>query len=93
MERQLYTANCEADVLSEDVRRLRGIVKASLRDKRNWFELEVAGNKLVAIRPAISNTSTLTLETVDLIESATGLEARRLRHFLTPIADLQLGND
>lgn len=92
-ERQLDTTNGETDVLSEEVRRLRGIVKSSLADNRDWFELEVSGKKLVAIHPAISNTSTLTLETVELIESETGLEARRLRHFLTPIADLQLGND
>ncbi len=92
-QRELETANSEADVLSEEVRRLRGVVKSSLADKRDWFELEVTGKKLVAIRPATSSTRTLTLETVELIESETGLEARRLRHFLTPIADLQLGKD
>jgi hypothetical protein len=84
-ERRVRSANSEADVLSEEIRRLRGIVKSSIADQRDWFELEVSGNKLVAIRPAVSQTSALTLETVERIEYETELEAPRLRHFLTPV--------
>jgi hypothetical protein len=92
-DRHLALANSEADGLSEEIRRLRGIVKLSLADKRTWFEIEVKGKKLIAIYPATSQSDGLTLETVERIESATGLEAQRLRHFLTPISASQLGQD
>ena len=90
-EAYLRVANEEADVFSDEVRRLRGVVKSSVADQRDWFELEVKGKTLVAVRPGTSESNLLTLDTVERIEAATGLEARRLRHFLTPIPELQLG--
>ena len=84
-------ANREADLLSEEVRRLRGLVRSSLADQRQWFELEVESNKLIAIRPGTSESQELTLDAVERIEARTGLEAQRLRHFLTPISELELG--
>ena len=86
-------ANREADVLSAEVRRLRGVVKSSLADQREWFELEVSGNQLVAIHRGTSDSNELTLDTVEKIERETGLEAQRLRHFLTPIPELSLGTE
>ncbi len=92
-DKRLYLANTEAELLSEEIRRLRGIAKSSIAYKRDWFELEVSGNKLVAVRPAVSQAQVLSLETVERIESETGLEAPRLRHFMSPIADLEIGRD
>ena len=86
------TANAiaEADLLAEEVRRMRGVVKSSLQDQRTWFELAVERNQIVAIRPAVSNEEMLTLKAVELIEAETGLKASRLRHFLSPISALKL---
>ena len=89
-ERHAELAASECDVMVEEVRRMRGLLKSSIADKRDWFELEVAGNRLIAIRPATSESRVLTLQTVEQIESATGLVATRLRHFLTPISEQQL---
>lgn len=86
----LSMANRETSVLCAEVRRLRGLVQASLEDQREWFELEVQGKKLVAIRPGTTLANTLTLDTVERIETETGLEATRLRHFLSPISELRL---
>lgn len=89
---QLETANMEADVLLGEVRRLRGLLKSSLADQRQWFELEVERNELIAIRLATSESNVVTMDTIERIESETGLAAKRLRHFLTPIPELQLGH-
>ena len=86
----LQVASQEADILAVEVRRLRGVVKTSLGDQRQWFELEVEGKKLIAIRAGASQANVLTLENLERIESETGMEAPRLRHFLTPISKLRL---
>lgn len=89
----LKIANDEADVLSEEVRRLRGVVKSSLAYQRNWFELEVKGKSLIAIHPGTTKSNLLTKDLVERIEAETGLEAKRLRHFLTPVSELKLGRE
>lgn len=73
--------------LDEEVRRLRGVIKGSLADQREWFELEVSGKRLVGVRLATVDSP---LRTIEEIEATTGLDAKRLKHFLTPISELQL---
>lgn len=89
LETTSETAHREANVLAEEVRRLRSVIRSSLDDQRRWFELEVRGNELVAIKPGTSDTDVLTLDTVKRIEAATGMKAQRLRHLLTPISELE----
>lgn len=69
---------------------LRHLLKQSLGDQREWFELQVKGNRIIAITPATSESARVTIRTVDFAERKTGLDVRRLRHFLTPIKQLEL---
>ena len=69
---------------------LRQLLKRSIDDQRDWFELEVDRNRIVAIAPATPNAGAVTARTVKHAEKATGLDGSRLRHFLTPIHQLRL---
>ena len=89
LEARSENAHREANILAEEVRRLRSVIRSSIDDQRRWFELEVRGNELVAIKPGTSDTDVLTLDTVKSIEAATGMKAQRLRHLLTPISELE----
>ena len=88
--RFVESSNRERQVLTDNIRRLRGVIKMSLADKREWFELEVSGKRLVAIRSATTASSNLNVDTIENIENETGLEAQRLKHFVTPITQLRL---
>jgi hypothetical protein len=83
----------ECKAMDEEVRLLRGLLKTSIADQRDWFELEVSSNRLIAIRPATPESPKVTLQTVEQIEAATGMEAQRIKHFMTPISQLQLRPD
>lgn len=88
---QLATTQKEIqDNQGQEILSLRHLLKQSLGDKREWFELQVQGNRIVAITPATSESARVTTRTVDFAERKTGLDARRFRHFLTPIKQLEL---
>lgn len=83
--------NRECQSLAEEVQRLREVIKTSIADRREWFEIEVAGKRLIAVRPGTTSSPDVTLRTIEQIEAATGLEfSKRLKHFMTPISELQL---
>lgn len=72
----------------QEILSLRNLLKQSLGDQRKWFELQVQGNRIIA--SATSESAKVTTRVVDLDERKTGLDGRRLRHFLTPIKQLEL---
>ena len=74
----------------QEILSLRKLLKQSLGDQRKWFELQVQGNRIIAITSATSESTEVTTRVVDLAEKNTGLDGRRLRHFLTPIKQLEL---
>ncbi|WP_039962527.1 hypothetical protein [Rhodopirellula europaea] len=74
----------------QEILSLRNLLKQSLGDQRKWFELQVQGNRIIAIASATSESAKVTTRVVDLAERKTGLDGRRLRHFLTPIKQLEL---
>lgn len=81
----------ECQALEGELRRLRGVVKSSLADQRDWFEIEVSGKRLVAIGRGTTESPELTMQTIEQIEAATGLEfSKRFKHFMSPISELQL---
>ena len=82
------TAKMERAHRSE-VLELRQVLKDSLHDRRDWFELQVAGNRIVAIRPGSLDSRNVNAEVAQRVERATGLEAKRLKHFLKPIEELR----
>jgi hypothetical protein len=79
------------DSQRQEILSLRELLKRSLGDQREWFELQVKGNRIIAIGPATSDSVEVTPRIVDIAERETGLDGRRLRHFLTPIEQLKLG--
>lgn len=88
-EREELAQHC--DSLVHEVRELRGVLKSSLADKRDWFRVEVAENRILAIRPATTDSAGVTSRTIEQIESQTGLKVSdRLKHFVTPIRQLQI---
>lgn len=74
----------------EETQALRQVLKQSLDDQRKWFELQVQGNRIIAIGPATSDSAEVTARVVEIAERITGLDGHRLRHFLTPIKRLEL---
>ena len=79
------------EVQSQEILSLRELLKRSLVDQRDWFELQVKGNRIIAIGPATSDSVEVTPQIVDIAERKAGLDGRRLRHFLTPIEQLKPG--
>lgn len=75
---------------SQEILGLRHLLKQSLGDQRKWFELQVEDNRIIAIGPATSESVEVTPRVVDIAEGETGLDGRRLRHFLTPIEQLKI---
>ena len=89
--RRLATkANEIQDDQRQEILSLRHVLKQSLGDQRKWFELQVRGNRIIAIAPATSESANVTTRIVDLAERKTGLDGQRIRHFLTPIKQLEL---
>lgn len=84
----------EAKEMQDDQRQeilsLRHLLKQSLGDQRKWFELQVRGNRIIAIASATSEPANVTSRIVNLAERKTGLDGQRLRHFLTPIKQLEI---
>ncbi|WP_442511094.1 hypothetical protein SH528x_002759 [Novipirellula sp. SH528] len=79
------------EVQSQEILSLRELLKRSLGDQRDWFELQVKGNRIIAIGPATSDSVEVTPRIVDIAERKTGLDGQRLRRLLTPIEQLKLG--
>jgi len=78
------------DEQRQEILSLRHLLKQSLGDQRKWFEIQVRGNRIIAIASATSETANVTTRIVDLVERKTGLDGQRLRHFLTPIKQLEI---
>lgn len=74
----------------QEILSLRHLLKQSLGDQRKWFELQVRGNRIIAIASATSEPANVTSRIVNLAERKTGLDGQRLRHFLTPIKQLEI---
>ena len=79
------------EVQSQEILSLRELLKRSLGDQRDWFELQVKGSRIIAIGPATSDSVEVTPRIVDIAERKTGLDGQRLRRLLTPIEQLKLG--
>ena len=75
---------------AHEIMGLRQLLKQSLGDRRRWFELQVEGNRIIAIGPATSESVEVTPRVVDIAEKQTGLDGQRLRHFSTPIEQLKV---
>ena len=73
----------------EEILTLRQLLKQSIDDQRDWFELEVSRNRIIAIRPATPDSPNVTLQTVYDVEAITGLDGKRLKHLMTPIPQLR----
>lgn len=82
-------ANQARRLQHQEILSLRQLLKQSVKDQRDWFELEVDQNRLIAVAPATIDSGDVTPHTVRQVESATGLDGKRLRHFLTPIQQLR----
>ncbi len=76
----------------QEILKLRQLLKQSLNDQRDWFELEVDRNRIIAIAPATTDSVEVRVKTVRHAEAATGLDGKRLRHFLEPIRQLRPKN-
>jgi hypothetical protein len=74
----------------EEILKLRELLKKSLSDQREWFELEVSANRLIAVGPATSHSREVTADVIREVQRATGLDGSRLLHFMTPISELRL---
>lgn len=74
---------------AQELLTLRQLLKQSIHDQRDWFALQVAGNRIVAMGPATTDSPRVTAHTVRYAEAATGLNGKRLRHFMVPIQGLR----
>ena len=83
--------NAEQTLLDQrrEILDLRQLIKQSINDQRDWFELEVDSNRILAVSPATADGAEVTVETVRYAEAATGLDGSKLRHFLQPIRQLR----
>lgn len=73
----------------EEILDLRQLLKESIGDQRDWFELNVSNNQLIAIGPGTTLSPDVTVDTIRYVEAATRLDGDRLLHFMTPIGELR----
>jgi hypothetical protein len=76
----------------QEILSMRQLLKESIKDQRDWFELELGSNRILAITPATTDSARITVETIRHAEKATGLDGERLRHFIEPIHQLRPKN-